>query len=249
MKNLFDRMLRFRHRPVGILGNRRSPATDRGRPRRIALERLEERLTPSGETVTAAFSAVPVQKTVVATFDATVNTPLPKGIDRVFNQGSVSGSGFATFKTDASAVAGTADPLVTSVERGPEVAGVFVASSTWNQAFLNILGQPNGLGDAKFGYSVPAGSGQTVAIPWPNIDRVSVRFTSNVNIAPGTLTIFGTYNANYAVNATVLSYDAATFTATWALAGPLPADGLRMIVASAGVQNSPGNARLDGDIE
>src|SRR5439155_22650429 len=103
MKSVFDRLVRYRYRRAGTRGS--------GRHRRIALERLEERLTPSGETVTAAFSAVPVQKTVVVTFDATINSPLPKGIDRVFNQGSVSGSGFATFKTDAS-LAGTGDPLV-----------------------------------------------------------------------------------------------------------------------------------------
>src|SRR5204863_1756598 len=113
------------------------------------------------------------------------------------------------------------------------------------QGFLNNL-QAQGLGDSTFGYSASTGLGQLRTLPWPNLDRVSVRFTSNVNIAPGTLTIFGTYNANYAVNATVLSYDPATFTATWALASPLPADGLRLIVSSAGVSNVGGNARIDG---
>src|SRR5439155_22939755 len=96
-------------------------------------------------------------------------------------------------------------------------------------------------------YAVSTGVGQLRTAPWPNLDRVSVRFTSNVNIAAGTLSIFGTYNAGYAVNATVLSYDPATFTATWALSSPLPADGLRLIVSSAGVSNVGGNARLDGD--
>src|SRR5436309_5818736 len=144
MKSFFDRLLRYRHRRAD------APSTRRRGHRRIALERLEERLTPSGETVSAAFSAVPVQKTVVVSFDATVNSPLPKGIDRVFNQGSVSGAGFATFKTDAS-LAGTGDPLATPVERAPMVAGVFLRSSGWTPAFLSNL-QAQGLGDAALGY-------------------------------------------------------------------------------------------------
>src|SRR5205823_4230795 len=179
-------------------------------------------------------------------FDATIDSPLPKGIDRLFNQGSLSGSGFATVKTGSTPFPGAADPAVTPLERAPMVAGVFVASSGWTPAFLNNL-QAQGLGNAMFGFSVLAGTGQLSPLPWPNLDRVSVRFTSNVNIAPGTASIFGTVNAGYAVNATVLSYDPATFTATWALSSPLPADGLRLIVSSAGVSNVGGNARLDGD--
>src|SRR5262245_10218770 len=244
MKSLFDRLLRHRYAHAGAAPTRRSAPLRRNR--RIALERLEDRLTPSGETVTATFAAVPVQKTVQVSFDATVDSPLVKGIDRIFNQGSVSGSGFATIRTDASLVAGTGDPLITPVERAPMVSGVYLNSSSWTPAFRNNL-QALGLGDSTFGYNVQGGGGQMTSIPWPNLDRVSIRFTSNVNIAPGSLSVFGTYNAGYAVGATVLSYDPATFTATWALSSPLVADGLRLILSSTGVTNVGGNARLDGE--
>jgi hypothetical protein len=251
MACLIDRLLRYREhsRTTGRECRprlRRANRTAGARRGKLALEALEERLTPSGETVTATFNTIPVQKTVQVSFDATIDSPLPKGIDRVFNQGSVSGSAFATIKTDGSTVPGSANPLITPVERAPMVAGVFVRSSGWTQTFLNNL-QAQGLGDAALGYVVPTGPGQSTSISWLNLDRVSVRFTSNVNVAPGSLSIFGTYNASCAVNATVLSYDAATFTATWALSSPLPADGLRLIVSSAGVTSVGGNARLDGD--
>jgi hypothetical protein len=246
MACLVDRLLRYRE----ISGKTENDTSARrpkpkGRRRKLTLESLEQRVTPSGETVTATFNVIPVQKTVRVSFDATIDSPLVKGIDRVFNQGSVSGSGFATIRTDASQVAGTGDPLVTPVERAPMVSGVFLNSSGWTQAFRNNL-QAQGLGDSTLGYSVPTG-GQMTSIPWPNLDRVSVRFTSNVNVAAGSLTIFGTYNADYAVNPTVLSYDPTTFTATWALPGPIVADGLRLILSSAGVSNVGANARLDGD--
>ena len=55
------------------------------------------------------------------------------------NQGSVSGSGFATIKTDASLVPGGANAVVTPLERAQMVAGVFVRSSSWTPAFLGNL--------------------------------------------------------------------------------------------------------------
>jgi hypothetical protein len=247
MACLFDRLLRCRCTPKTI---RRDNQTRQvhlaARRRRLALESLEERLTPSGETVTGTFNAIPVQKTVQVSFDATIDSPLPKGIDRVFNQGSVSGSAFTTIRTDASPLPGTGDPLVTPVERAPMVTGVYVRSSSWTPAFLSNL-QAQSLGDATLGYVMPTGPGQLTTLPWTNLDRISVRFSSDVNIAPGSLSIFGTYNPLYAVDATVLNYDPATFTATWGLTTPLVADGLRLVLSSAGVSNVGGNARLDGD--
>ncbi|HTK75503.1 MAG TPA: cadherin-like domain-containing protein, partial [Gemmataceae bacterium] len=249
MARPFDLLLRFPETSRKLGRDAEYPRRVRANVARggaLTLEQLEERLTPSGETVTATFGAIPVQKTVQVSFDGTIDSPLAKGIDRVFNQGSVSGSAFATIKTDASQSPGTGDVLVTPVERAPMVAGVYLRSSSWTPAFLGNL-QAQGLGDTSLGYVVPNGAGQSTSIPWPNLDRVSVRFTSDVNIAPGALSILGTYNASYPVNTAVLSYDSATFTATWALTTPLVADGLRLIVSSAGVTGVGGNAPLDGE--
>ena len=65
MKSLLDCLLRYRHRGINPQNRQIISHGRHGRHRRIALERLEERLTPSGETVTATFTAVPVQRTVV----------------------------------------------------------------------------------------------------------------------------------------------------------------------------------------
>src|SRR5262245_13659046 len=76
---------------------------------RLAVDRLEDRLTPSGETISATIGALPAGRSVTVIFDATVDNPLTKGIDTVFNQGSVSGTGFATVRTDDPALPGTTD--------------------------------------------------------------------------------------------------------------------------------------------
>jgi hypothetical protein len=214
--------------------------------RRLTLEALEERLTPSGETVSAVFSTVPVQKTVVATFDATIDSSLPKGIDRVFNQGSVSGSGFATIKTDDPFSPGGADPVVTLVDRAPTVAGVFLRSTSWNSTFLNNL-QAQGLGNSTFGYSVASGAGQLLTVPWAGLDRISVRFSQNVNVTAGSLSVFGTFNPTYTLNAAGFSYDAATFTATWALTNALPADEFRIVLSATNLTAVTDGLRLDGE--
>src|SRR5436853_546154 len=84
--------------------------------RRLAVERLEDRLTPSGGTFTTtpAFT-LPAGRGITIQFDAIVDSPLTKGITQVFNQGTVAGTNFATFKTDAQPVPGAADPVATAV--------------------------------------------------------------------------------------------------------------------------------------
>lgn len=56
------------------------------------------------------------------TFDVLIDDPLPPGVTSVANQGTVSGSNFANVPTDDPAVAGSADPTVTSLTVPPAVA-------------------------------------------------------------------------------------------------------------------------------
>src|SRR5262245_55961656 len=215
------------------------------RPRRLAVERLEDRLTPSGETVAVTLGTLPAGRAVAVSFDATIDSPLTKGIDRVFNQGTVSGTNFAAVRTDDPAAPGTTDPTVTLVDRAPMVARVFVRSSAWNATFLNAL-QAQGVGDATFGYALTTGATQLNTLPWLNLDRVSVRFTENVTVAADDLQLFGVATANYAL--TGFTYDPVTFTATWTVTGGITADQLRLVVdgSAAGVTDTAGS-RLDGE--
>src|SRR5262245_47108978 len=101
--------LRLRPCRVGNLRRASAPAVGANLTRRarLALDRLEDRLTPSGETVTAMIGVLPTGGSVTVSFDATVDSPLTKGIDTVFNQGSVSGTNFSTVRTDDPALPGT----------------------------------------------------------------------------------------------------------------------------------------------
>jgi hypothetical protein len=98
----------------------------------------------------------------------------------------------------------------------PTVTGAFASGSSWSPAFLASLGAA-GLGDAR-GISLPLG-GSAPVMPWSNVDRVSMKFSEDVNVAPTDLRING---ANVAAgDIASFAYDFATFTATWTLAQPL----------------------------
>lgn len=58
---------------------------------------------------------LPPGKTVTVMFDATVNDPIPANTVEVSNQGTVSGSNFASVLTDDPDVGGASDPTVTGV--------------------------------------------------------------------------------------------------------------------------------------
>src|SRR5262245_10540535 len=120
----------------------------RGYPRHLWLEPLEDRTVPSGETVSATIGTLPAGKPERLTFDVTVDNPAVKGITSVFNQGTVSGTGFTSpVRTDDPGVGGTTDFNTTTIDRAPQVTGVFVRSSSWNATFLTQL-QTAGLGSS-----------------------------------------------------------------------------------------------------
>src|SRR5207253_1423051 len=144
---------------------------------------------------------------------------------------------------------GPTDPTPLAVERAPEVAAVFARGTAWTPAFLNSL-QSLGEGDAAYGYALKGGSAQAKTLPWDNLDRVSVRFTENVVVGPGDLTVFSAASGgSYALSAAQFSYDPATFTATWAFAAPLGADKLRLVLASGAgaVRSATDGQPLDGE--
>ena len=104
----------------------------------------------------------------------------------------------------------------------PRAAQVFVASSAWSAAFRQSL-EDHGLGDRNFGYAVGDGAAQLRALPWANLDRISVRFTTGVNARAENLVVGGARGADYAV--TGFAYDDVESVATWTLAPGLGASG------------------------
>ncbi len=125
----------------------------------------------------------------------------------------------------------------------PAVTGVYVGSTAWTSAFMNYLAS-DGIGSSTLGYLVPAGSNQLAALPWVNINTISVAFNENVSIntADSALELIGSSDlpapASFA-NAT-FSYSSTTHTATWTFASPLVTDKFLINIPAADVTDSLG---------
>lgn len=70
----------------------------------------------------------------------------------------------------------TNDDIVTPP---PRVTAVWVGGTSWTASFRNFLAA-RGMGDATFGYAVPAGPGQLDELPWGNVNQFSIRFDKDV---------------------------------------------------------------------
>ena len=120
----------------------------------------------------------------------------------------------------------------------PWVSKVMVSSSSWSQAFLDALGD--------VGFAVPAGPPQFDAIPWNNIDRISMVFSEDVNLSQDDLRVYGLNVPEYAIAA--LDYDSVTRTATWTLRENVDSDVLQLVLSDAVVAPS-GNGSSGGDFQ
>ena len=123
----------------------------------------------------------------------------------------------------------------------PKVSGVFIGSTEWSSQFVASL-QAQGLG-----YAIPVGGEQLADLPWINIDQIVVRFNEHVSVQQADLVVHGINHESYATNG--FAYDAVTFTATWTLTDPLPADKVLIQLIADGadpIRNAAG-VRLDGD--
>ena len=137
------------------------------------------------------------------------------------------------------------------IDRGPRVSAVYVGALAWSGAFKRHL-QARGLGDASYGYAVPAGPAQLAPLPWANVHQVSVRFNEPVDVGRDALAVTASKGAaaspgRYRVIG--FSYNSGTRTGTWLLNANLGADRLQLRLASAGefaVEDLAGNA-LDGE--
>jgi hypothetical protein len=131
----------------------------------------------------------------------------------------------------------------------PTVEGIYVSGSGWNPDFLAELAT-SGEGDSQLGYRLPAGAPQLAALPWSNINSLSVVFNESVTIDtknPG-LALIGSPDipAPAALSSAAFSYDQATHTATWTFAVPLAADKYLLSIPAAAVTDALGS-QLDGE--
>ena len=95
----------------------------------------------------------------------------------------------------------------------PRIISAFVSGTIWSANFFNHL-QASSQGSATLGFAVdPAAAPDE--LPWVNLNRVGLRFTRNVNVVQGNLSITGINVTNYAISS--FTYDPTTFSATWTL--------------------------------
>jgi hypothetical protein len=128
----------------------------------------------------------------------------------------------------------------------PVVTDVFVSSTAWATNFFTFL-NTSGQGSSTAGYRLNAAD-HADELPWINLNKVSIRFNENVNVAADDLVIRGISFATYPTSA--FAYDATTSTATWTItAAAFVNDKLLLDLdadAGTGVTDTSGN-QLDGE--
>ncbi|MAE65808.1 MAG: hypothetical protein CMJ18_16180, partial [Phycisphaeraceae bacterium] len=146
--------------------------------------------------------------------------------------GLATNNAFAEF--DDVSVAENADDV------GPRVIEVYVGGTSWSSAFADALAS-SGTGGAN-GFRVSTGPDQLLAVPWMNVDQVSMRFDEAVTVGAGDLSIV---DATGARGIAGMSWDATTNVATWTLDGALPSNHVQIGLSDV-VTDTVGNA-LDGE--
>ena len=131
----------------------------------------------------------------------------------------------------------------------PRITDVFVGSTAWTANFRNFL-QSSAAGSSTHGFRIDAAA-QTDELPWTNVNRISVRFSEDVNVALHDLVVRGgDLPVHDFADADLFTYDPASFTATWTLAANVRNDKLLLELSGApngaGVADRAGNS-LDGE--
>ncbi|MFZ5833744.1 MAG: hypothetical protein ACOY3P_26960, partial [Planctomycetota bacterium] len=140
------------------------------------------------------------------------------------------------------------DPRVMLSGNAPQVLEVMVGSTSWTQAYRDIL-EAEGLGDV--GYRIPASqqnSQQLAALWWSNINQVSVKFSEDVVVEQEDLNLFRVNAPTYQV-ASAFAYDDSIHTATWTFSSAIDTNKLRLVLHSSAVDGirTPAGVALDGE--
>lgn len=169
-------------------------------------------------------------------FTATANGALPTvtlgaGGDMLFTW--LKGVGVDMNGADADAYA----RRYARVEKPAAIDRVFVKGTDWTGQFNNYLGE-HGFGTPAYGYAA-GGTPDPQALPWTNLDEITIRFTRDVGVERNDLTVRGITRPTYDFED--FDYDPATHAATWTLDRPIGADRLTLTLNSAVV--------LPGDVD
>ena len=159
---------------------------------------------------------------------------------------TAAGSGVTDGFGDATNANATSNFVVNPT--APEVNAIYVSSSAWQQSFLNYLAN-NGLGDAQLGYRLMGGPSQLAALPWANLNIITVVFSRDVNITTSSLNLVG--SADLApppgLGTATYSYNSTTFAAQWVFHASFTDDKYLLNIPSAAVTSKASGQALDGE--
>jgi hypothetical protein len=110
----------------------------------------------------------------------------------------------------------TGEPVPTSPP--PRVLAAHVSGSAWSQSFKDYL-QSERWGSAAYGFETHPDPG--IIFGWINLDRISITFSSDMDVGPEDLRVRGVGGREYPVSDFHYDFDAPNFqgTATWTIGG------------------------------
>jgi hypothetical protein len=135
---------------------------------------------------------------------------------------------------------------VTVDTAGSRVSRVLAEGSAWSSSFKNYIDSHSlsytANGATGLGYAIPSGTNQLKALPWSNLNTISIAFNEDVKATLSDFAITGVNKANYTISS--LAYNATTHVATLTLPTAIGND--KLLITVNGVTDAAGNA-LDGE--
>jgi hypothetical protein len=124
----------------------------------------------------------------------------------------------------------------------PQVVDVSVSGGDWTVPFTQYLT----IGEmGTFSFSIPDGTGQLAPLPWGNINQLRIRFSEDVIVTAGSLSVYGVNTLDYTPTLASFTYEPSSRTAVWTFAAPFAADKLLLELDDT-VTDRAGNS-LDGE--
>jgi hypothetical protein len=126
------------------------------------------------------------------------------------------------------------------------VTAVFVSGTAWTPAFRQYVGASNPISD-RFGVPITGGEVQLAALPWSNLNQLSVRFNRDVSLDAADVTLHGLNVADYVPS--LVEYDRERFTYTFTFDRSFANDRLTLRLRSGpdGVIDVRTGLPLDGE--
>ena len=126
------------------------------------------------------------------------------------------------------------------------ISAVGVDSTAWDSSFRDEIDNGNSAGIT--GYEIPTGSDQAKTVPWNNVDKIQIKFDTDVDVQAADLSVSGVNETAYEFDD--FSYDATDKVATWTLAEAIAKDKIFLDLDADGidpVKAVSGGAVLDGE--